>query len=99
MNCHETDNEKQTRCTQTQQGQNKESQGVGENKPYNSCCLGTLAGTNREATNYHYKRMFLLLLQGGLHTRGGRGSAINHIIFIVPLLLLAVLQETPSVPR
>lgn len=93
------DNVKQTGRTQMLGGQNKESQGVGKNKLYNVCCLGTLTGTNREATNYHYKRMFLLQLQGGLHTRGGRGSAINHIIFIVPLTLLAVLQETPAIPR
>lgn len=98
-NCHETDNEKQTGRTQAQGGENKESHGVGKNKLYNRCCLGTLAGTNREATNYHYKRVFLLQLQGELHTRGGRGSAINHIIFTVPLMLLAMLQETPSIPR
>lgn len=77
----------------------KKSHGVGKNKLYNRCCLGTLAGTNREATNYHYKRVFLLQLQRELHTRGGRGSAINHIIFTVPLMLLAMLQETPSIPR
>lgn len=93
------DNAKQTGRTQAQGGKNKESQGVGKNKLYNSWCLGTLTGTNREATNYHYKRMFLLQLQGELHTRGGRGSAINHIIVIVPLMLLAVLQETPAIPR
>lgn len=93
------DNVKQTGHTQTPGGQNKESQGAGKNKLYHVCCLGTLTGTNREATNYHYECMFLLQLQGELHTRGGRGSAINHIIFIVPLMLLAVLQETPTIPR
>lgn len=61
--------------------------GSGENKLYNSCCWGTLAGTNREATNYHYRPVFLLQLQGELHTRGGRGFAINHITVIVPLML------------
>lgn len=97
-NCHETDNE-ETGGTQAQGGRNKESQGVGKNKLYNSCCLGTLAGTNTEATNYHYERMFLLQLQGKLHKRGGGGSAINHMIFIVPSVLLAMPQETPSIPR
>lgn len=98
QNCHEADNE-ETGGTQAQGGRNKESQGVGKNKLYNSCCLGTLAGTNKEATNYHYKHMFLLQLQGKLHKRGGGGSAINHTIFIVPSVLLAMLQETPSIPR
>lgn len=98
MSCHETDNEKQTGRTQAQRGQNKESRGLGKNTLYNSCCLGTPAGTNREATNYHYKCTFLLQLQGELHTKGCRGSAINHLIFIVPSMLLAMLLEIPSIP-
>lgn len=99
VNCHETDNEKQTGCTEAQGEQNEESEGVGKNKPCNSCCLERLAGINREATNDHSKCMFLSQLQGELHTWGCRGSAVNHLIFIVPSMLLAVLLETPSIPR
>lgn len=97
VNCQETDNEKQTERTQAQGGQNKESEGEGKNKLYNSCCLGTLSGINREATinRDHCKCMFLLQLQGELHTWGCRGSTINHLIFIVPSMLLAMLLETP----
>lgn len=98
-NCHETDNENQTGHAQAQEGENNELQGVGKKKLYNSCCLGTLAGTNREATNDPCQGMFLLQLQGELHTWGCRGSAINNLIFIVPSMLLAMLLETASFPR